>query len=311
MAGVTGVAQIDQAVTKFLAQSRFTLQERVGVVRKTIEVETLPENSGPSYNLPKYSQVTTYALTDGVDMAQAQQITDTQMTITPTEYGAQVVLTDLMMMEVRDKFMQTATQILRDSFDRQQDQTLCDDMDNYSIALGTAGTALTLGHVMAATAAISDAGRAADGTAGRGGEVAPAPYYGVFSPPQIHSLNKTLVGQVAGAVVLSSGGTAAMANTPETENAIGFGGSFTIPGIGITIVSDTNFLKDSSDDIKGGVYSKMAQILVELGSAPSSETQRDASLRATEVNFVGRWARGEYNDAWGREMLFDSVRPSS
>ncbi len=302
-AGVTGVSQIDQAVTKFLAKSRFTMQERVGVVRKTIEVETLPENSGPSYNLPKYGQVTTYALTDGIDMAQSQQITDTQMTITPTEYGAQVVLTDLMMMEVRDKFMQVASEILRDSFDRQQDQTLCDDMDNYSIALGSAGTALTLGHVMAATAAVSDAGRAADGTAGRGGEIAPAPYFGVFSPPQIHSLNKTLTGGI--------GSAGATQITPQTENAIGFGGSFTIPGIGITIVSDTNFLKDSSDDIKGGVYSKMAQILVELGSAPSSETQRDASLRATEVNYVGRWARGEYNDNWGREMLFDSVRPSS
>lgn len=303
MAGPTGTAQIDQAVTKFLAQSRYTLQERVGVVRKTIEVETLPENAGPSYNLPKYGQVTTYALTDGVDMAQAQQITDTQMTITPTEFGSQVVLTDLMMMEARDKFMQVASQILRDSFDRQQDQTLCDDMDNYSIALGSAGTALTLGHLMAANAAIADAGRAADGTAGRGGEVAPAPYFAVFTPPQIHALNKTLTGGIgaAGATQIS----------PEAEDAIGFGGSFTIPGIGVTVISDTNFLKDSNDDVKGGVYAKMAQILVELGTAPSAAPQRDESLRATEINFVGRWARGEYNDNWGREMLFDSARPSS
>ncbi len=311
MAGPTGTAQIDQAVERFLAVSRYTLQERTGPIRSTIEVESLPENAGPSYLIPKYGQVTTYALTDGVDMAQAQQITDTLMTITPAEFGAQVVLTDMMMMTVRDSFFEVASKILRDSFDRQQDQTLCDDMDNYSIALGTAGTALTIGHVMAATAAIADAGRAADGTAGRGGEVAPTPYYGAFSPPQIHSLNKTLVGQVAGAVVLSSGGTAAMVSPPNTGNANGFGGSFTIPGVGITIVCDTNFLKDANDDIKGGVYSKSAQILVELGKAPGVEKQRDSSLRAWELNYVGRWARGEYNDGWGREMLFDSARPSS
>ena len=79
----------------------------------------------------------------------------------------------------------------------------------------------------------------------------------------------------------------------------------------MTVVSDTNFLKDSSDDIKGGVYSKQAQILVELGSAPSVADQRDESLRATELNYVGRWARGEYNDNWGREMLFESIRPTS
>jgi hypothetical protein len=29
------------------------------------------------------------------------------------------------------------------------------------------------------------------------------------------------------------------------------------------------------------------------------------------LNFVGRWARGEYNDTWGREMLFDSALPTS
>ncbi len=41
------------------------------------------------------------------------------------------------------------------------------------------------------------------------------------------------------------------------------------------------------------------------------ELERDASLRAWELNFVGRWARGEYSDSWGAEMLFDSATPTS
>lgn len=300
---VTTKSSIDQAVERFLAQSRYTLQERAGIVRSTITVETLPENEGPSVNIPKYGQVSTYALTEGVDMTQAQEITDTLMTITPAEFGAQVVLSDMMMMTVRDSFFEVASNILRDSYDRQQDQTLCDDMDNYSIALGSAGTALTIGHLFAAVAAISDAGRAADSTAGRGGEIAPRPYHGVFSPPQIHSLNKTLVG--------GYGAAGATSITPETERARANMGSFSIPGLDLTVHVDTNFLKDSSDDIKGGVYSPQAQILVELGGGPSVEKERDASLRSWELNYVGRWARGEYNDNWGREMLFDSARPSS
>src|SRR3990167_9683629 len=101
MAGVTGTTQIDQAVEKFLAASRYTLQERPGVVARSIQNIRLPENSGPSVNIPKYGTVTTYALTEGVDMAQAQQISDTLMTITPAEFGAQVILTDLMMMTVK------------------------------------------------------------------------------------------------------------------------------------------------------------------------------------------------------------------
>ena len=50
-ADITG--SIDQAVSKFLAESRYTLQERPGVVKSSIRVETLPENEGPYMNIPE------------------------------------------------------------------------------------------------------------------------------------------------------------------------------------------------------------------------------------------------------------------
>lgn len=298
MAGVTGTSQIDQATEKFLAASRYTMQEKPGVMKGSIRTETLPENSGPSVNIPKYGQVTTYALTEGVDMQQAQQITDTLMTLTPTEFGAQVVLTDLMLMTVRDEFFRVAGKILGESFDRQQDQTLCDDCDNYSVALGSAGTALTLGHVMAGHASIKY-NAPANGTAGRGGEPAPDPVFFVGTPSMLHTLAKNMVG-----------GMGATANTQVTPNTKYAGFELAqVPGL--MIKSDINFNKDTSDDVKAGLFSKDANILVQLGGGPSVEKERDASLRGWELNFVGRWARGEYNDAWGREMLFDSALPTS
>lgn len=298
MAGVTGTSQIDQATEKFLAASRYTMQEKPGVMKGSIRNETLPENSGPSVNIPKYGQVTTYALTEGVDMQQAQQITDTLMTLTPTEFGAQVVLTDLMLMTVKDEFFRVAGKILGESFDRQQDQTLCDDCDNYSVALGSAGTALTLGHVMAGHASIKY-NAPANGTAGRGGEPAPDPVFFVGTPSMLHTLAKNMVG-----------GMGATANTQVTPNTKYAGFELAqVPGL--MIKSDINFNKDTSDDVKAGLFSKEANILVQLGGGPSVEKQRDASLRGWELNFVGRWARGEYSDAWGREMLFDSALPTS
>ena len=311
MAGPTTTSQIDQAVEKFVAKSRYTLQERKSVVRSSIRVESLPENEGPSVNIPKYGQVSTYALTQGVDMTQAQQITDTGMVITPAEFGAQVILTDMLLLEAKDSFFEVAARILADSFDRQQDQTLCDDFDNFSIALGSAATVLSVGHVMAGHASIKY-NAPANATPGRGGEPAPDPTSLILTPAQIHALNKSLVGQVGGAVVLASGGTAATTSSPETGRAGPPEGSFTIPGLpGLTIKSDININKDSSDDAKGGLFSKEAMILVELGSAAGVEKERDASLRAWELNYVGRWARGEYEDDWGREMLFDSALPTS
>jgi len=298
MPGVTGTAQIDQAVERFLAASRYTMQEKPGVMKSSIRTERLPENSGPSVNIPKYGQVTTYALTEGVDMTQAQQITDTLMTLTPTEFGAQVVLTDLMLMTVRDEFFRVAGKILGESFDRQQDQTLCDDCDNFSLALGTAAAALTLGHVMAAHASIKY-NAPANGSAGRGGEPGPDPISLVHTPAALHALAKNMTG--------GQGATAATQISPNTKYA-----GYELAAVpGLFIKSDINFTKDTSDDAKGGCFSKDAMILVELGGGASVEKERDSSLRGWELNFVGRWARGEYLDGWGREMLFDSALPTS
>jgi len=306
---ITTTSTIDDAVKKFLAESRFTLQERPGVVKSSIQVETLPEGEGPSIKLPKFNTVTTYALTEGIDMSQVQTISDTVMTLTPTEFGAQVMLTDLMLMESRDEFFRVAGRILAESYDRQQDQTLCDDLDNFSTAIGAAGTALNIGHVMAGQASIKYGNPAA--AAGRGGEPGPDPISGIFTPAQIHSLKKTLSLSYGwpSHYQLVEGTTGRVNPLLERPEAAAYSEQF--DAAGVTIKSDININKDASDDAKGGIISKMSMILAQLGEEPSVEKERDASLRAWELNFVGRWARGEYNDSWGIEALFDSVTPTS
>jgi len=63
--------------------------------------------------------------------------------------------------------------------------------------------------------------------------------------------------------------------------------------------------------VKCGFFSKEATILVSLGGGPDLEKERDASLRGWELNFVGRWARGEYLDGWGIESQHDSELPTT
>lgn len=308
MAGPITTTEIDDAVRKFLAESRFTLQERPGVVKSSIRNEVLSENEGPSVNIPKFGTVTTFALIEGVDMAQAQQITDTNMVITPAEFGAQVVLTDMMLMESKDEFFAVAGRILGESFGRQQEQTLCDDFDSFAgVGGGGDGVSYTYGHFLAYQASLMG-NYPADSTAGRGGEAAPEPLTNVMAPAQLHSLRKSLAGHTAGAVVTGTGGTANTPSSPKT-GALAFASELTLDGV--TVKSSINFQKDTNDDIKGGFFSKESTILVTLGPGADAERERDASLRAWEVNFVGRWARGEYNDTWGRECEFDAAIPAS
>jgi len=296
-ADITG--SIDQAVNKFLAESRYTLQERPGVVKSSIRVETLPENEGPYLNVPKYATVNAIALTQGVDMSTASEITDTMMSIQPTEFGAQVILSDMMMMTVRDEFFRVAGRILADGFDRQQDQVLCDDFANFSTTVVGAAGFLNFGYLMAGHARIKWAGTAA-GTAGRGGEPGPDPITAIVTPPQSHSLKKTLIGAIG-----------AESNTqpvPAIERAL-YGEMYSVGGV--TVKTDVNINKTTADDATGVILSKEATILVELGSGPTAERERDASLRGWEVNFVGRWGRGEYSDLWGVGILADSNPPTS
>src|SRR3990172_8760396 len=271
---------IDQAVKKMLATSRFTLQERPGVVKSSIRVETLPENEGPYFNIPKYATISTIALTQGVDLSTASEITDTMMSIQPTEFGAQVILTDMMMMTVRDEFFRVAGRILADSYDRQQDQTLCDDFANFSTTVVGAGGFLNFGYLMAGQARIKWNGSATT-VAGRGGEPGPDPLTAVITPPQSHSLKKTLVGGV--------GAAGATQVVPEIGRSA-YGEEYNVGGV--IVKTDVNNNKDSDNDATGAIFSKEAMILAQLGDSPTAERERDASLRAWEINFVGRWGRG-------------------
>jgi hypothetical protein len=298
----TSTSSIDDAVEKFVAKSRYTLQERKGVMRDSLNFEALPLNEGPNVTVPKYGQVTTTGLTEGVDMTNAQEILDTPTVVTPGEYGAKVILTKMMLMTVRDSFFTVATNVLRDSFNRQQNQTLSDDLDNFSIALGSAGTALNVGHVMAAHASLKY-NAPANGSAGRGGEPAPDPISLILTPSQLHSLRKTLVGGI--------GAAAATQISPEMSRGGSVEGSFTIDSLpGLTVKSNIDITKDASDDAKGGMVSKMAIQGAELGGT-EVDKDYDQSLRGWEVVIVGRWGRTEYDDNFGREMLFDSALPTS
>lgn len=295
----TTTLSIDDAVKRQVAASRYTMQERPGVVWNFISKETLPEHSGKTVNVPKYGTLTTSALTEGVDMAQLQEITDTGLPITPAEFGAQVLLTDMMLMTVRDGFFEVAGRLLGESFDRQREQTLCDDFDNFSLVIGSGGTSLNVGHVMAGYASIKYNGPA-NSAAGRGGEPGPDPVGGFFTPATIHSLRKTMVGGI---------GAAANTQVPPDLGRTRYMDEFDVGGVHIK--GTINLSKDSSDDVKGSILSAEAMIGVQLGAGPSAEKERDASLRGWEVNYVGRWGRAEFNDAWGREAVFDSALPTS
>lgn len=306
MAGpTTRTSLADSVPTEFIAKVSATVQEG-SVMRNLVRTVELPAGEGGTYEETELSRATAYALTEGVDMAQAQEITDSSMAISPGEIGAQIVRTDLSerMITKRANLPRLLGEILGNSIITKEDVDLLSLLDGFSVALGAAGATLTSGYIMAAGAAIRAGGQAAGAITAGTPEPAPDPIYGVFNDNMMHSVNKELSLGLATSV---SG-----VQIPGTEYSVEVLKNAAVRRIGgVDVYRDNNLGKDASDDAKGGVFSKEALRFVRFAGGPKMEPERDASGRWTEMNIVEVYGTGEKKDAWGREMLFDAASPTS
>jgi hypothetical protein len=328
-AGITGkTAVADSLPDTFIAEVRLKVQEGP-VMRSLVNNVMLPMGEGGQWEMTELSRATAIALSDGVDLASAEQITDSTLQITPTEFGAQVVVTDLARDQITKKtdLVRQVGRILGNSMVTKEDVDLLTQLDSFNTSLGGAGRSLTLGHILAGATAVRTGGQAAAAIVAGTQEPAPSPISAVFNDNMLHTVIKqmalgTITGYTATATRLffksadegatEDSGTAAVSGdrTPVSDNRAlreAFVGT-----VGrANVIADNNLGKDASDDAKGGVFSKEAIVQVHFRGGPKMEPERDASKRATEYNIVMVKGVGEFKDAWGREMQFDAASPTS
>ena len=311
MANTTKTSVANSLPDTFIAEVRLKVQEGP-IMRPLVNNVTLPTGEGGQWEMTELTRATAVALADGFDMVGTDTITDTTLQITPTEFGAQLTITDLAKNQItkRTDLIRQTGRILGNSMITKEDIDLLTMLDGFSVALGSAGTSMTVGHIMAAAAAIRGGGQAAGAIVAGTPEPAPDPIYGVFNDAQLHNVTKMLVGGSVGV----SGTAIAQTNVGAPESGPGLEAlqNARVGRIGAaTVYVDNNLSKDSADDAKGGVFSKEAIVQVHFMGGPSMEEQRDASLRGTEYNIVMVKGTGEWKDSWGREMLFDAAAPTS
>jgi hypothetical protein len=75
---------------------------------------------------------------------------------------------------------------------------------------------------------------------------------------------------------------------------------------GIDVYESANVTVDGSGDAKGAVFSREA-LAIAMKRDFQIEAQRDASLRAFELNATAIYGVGELDDSYGVEMLFDAT----
>ena len=265
--------------SNIVQEAIFTAQERA-VLPQTTTVYDIGAVAGKTVQIPVYPTVSAAALTEGTDITDDANVNPSGVVITASEYGVLAQLSDAMRDSAGRNVAADIGRMLGEAVANKQDVSVAANFANFSQGLGSTSTAITIDYIFQAAATLREAN-------------APAPYFCVVSPKQAYKLKKELA---------TNGGN----NIPNLSDV---GNSALVSGIvgqvaGVTIIESTSLAAGPGATGKiGAVYSPAA-----LGTAIKKgitlETQRDASLRSTELVATAMWGTAELVDAYAVKMTF-------
>ena len=293
---ITTTTVLADTVPTVLEKARFTQRFKAVMASLCWNIRK-PLHDGKTINVPYWGIITASTLTEGVDMAASEDMEDTLVTITPREVGCKIILTDKLVRDNNEDVKSAAGRLLGEAMEFKRDYDLLGQLDDATTSLGGTSTTATMGVIAAARALLA-------GNAVSTGGPAPMPYAVVHHPFSLLDLvdiltpERTLSWYPAGA---------GMSMADEVLKNYTIGRLFGMP-----IIEDGNLDIATSTSGKGGVFSTGEGGAIILGTADewSIEPERDASLRATELNVVGEYGVGEYKAGWIVELLFDATTPA-
>lgn len=294
-AGYTTTTEVSDFAPKFIAAARVTLA-RSNVTGALLWNMTLPLHEGKTVNQPKLSKPSApIAMTEGVPLAQAQQLSTSNVAITPSRIGLQIVLTDDAIETSGERLIALAGRAAGLVFAEKVDDDLTANWDNFSTSLGTAGTVITKGHVHAGYTRVV------------GNSTEPPPPDG-----QIYCMLHANQIKALGADLAPSGeGTTTVRAVPSNEIATEILRRFSPMNLfNMPIIENSNMAIDGADDCKGAVFHRDAVIYVKHLDL-DTRIREVEDLPGQKINQFMKYGSGEYQDVWGVEMYFDATAPTS
>jgi N4-gp56 family major capsid protein len=259
--------------------AQFTLSEKT-VIRPLVHNYDMTGSPGLTAQVPNYAAIAAAGLTEGTDAANTAWNT-TSTTITATEVGVMVTLTDLATSASVGDLAAAAGRQLGDAMAKKVDDDLAALFSGFSNSVGSGSAEVSIEDFFKASATLRT-------------NNAPGPYTAVIHPYQAHQLKK----------LLTNAGSTISHNLSEVGNTAlkdGFVGRLA----GIDIFESTCVTGASGGNYIGAAFSQDALGFV-LKRAMKVEAQRDASMRGTE--YVGTIAYGvaETFDDYGVGILGDA-----
>lgn len=232
-------------------------------------VSNYSANNFYTRNMTTRGQFTVETVAEGVDYANAQTFGKTLVgTLTPQERMIQAVITDIEIMNDPDNTVADASQEMGAGMAAKVDTDLLGVFSSFSTDIGSAGSSATISKIAAGISILQTRLALQDGVINI-----------VLHPYQWHDI-WVLLGQP----VVSQAFLGDLANQALRDYFVG-------NWLNARWFTSANISINASDDAVGGIFTQSA-IAFDSRIAPYMENERDASLRATEMNFVSAYAVG-------------------
>lgn len=285
--------QLDNAQRVVIEQTRYTEEHSAPTINV---VEKMQLRKGEkTITSPKVGQMTASALVDGVDMVDSEDVGMTTTDLTTSEVGLKVILTDKLVRQENEDMWRIVGRQMGDAMARKKDRDLIALFSalNGGTTFGVAAAALSLNNISACIARAK-------------ANKFPAPVSIIHHPNAIFDVVTSAT--LAGAQLMTAGAGVQAIPHGFSEDLLSDFYKFMINQV--TVFEDGNIDADASDDGIGAIFSKDALAYVESVGF-STERERDASLRATELVVTADYGVFELDDTHGAPMTYDILAPST
>ena len=280
MASETTSTTLSELYTEVIQEAIFTFQETS--VMKPIVTTYSITGQGKQVAVPVYPAISAAAVAEGTDLSNTA-VNPTEATITASEVGIMTTITDLARDSASRNVASDIGKLFGEAIAKKVDADLVALFSSFSSNIGSAGTELTADLLFKAQATLRSLN-------------VPAPYYAVFHPKACFNLKKLLTnaGYSTSSSAVSDVGNQAMRD--------GFIGKVA----GIEVYENANIAIDQYDDSVGAVFHP-SSIGLAMKSDLKIETQRDASIRGTEIVASMTVGQAIVKTNYGVAVTVDSV----
>jgi hypothetical protein len=281
--------QLENASREMMAAARYAIEHNAPVYGLVQHYKLRKGHDTGVF--PKFGQMTMSQLSDGIDMVDEEELGMSTVSVTTNEFGAKIILTDKLLRENDAVTWQVPGKQLGDAYKRLRETELINLFTslNGGTNFGAAAAAFSITNV-SSVVAIAKTDKMGDDLSI------------VHHPVSIMRLARDI----------STQGSGIIRPLPEGYSSRLFSkGAWTGYMVwDVPVFQSGNITRDSSDDAIGAIMDKTALGVLEEKSF-GQERQRDASLRATELNAVSDFAAFELDDTLGAGLTYDAVDPST